>query len=68
MAIHSSILAWRINGRGVWWAIVCGGGKELDTNERVTLHANLYKGLEHPRFRYPWGSWNKSLMGTEGYI
>ena len=54
--------------RGVWWAIVCGSGKELDTNERVTLHANLYKGLEHPRFWYPWGSWNKSLMGTEGYI
>ena len=39
MAIHSSILAWRIHGilmdRGVWWAIVHGVAKELNTTEQL---------------------------------
>ena len=38
MAIHSSILAWRIpKNRGAWWAIVHGVTKELDTTEQLTL-------------------------------
>ena len=40
MATHSSILAWRVPmGRGVLWAIVHGGCKELDGTE-VTWHAS----------------------------
>ena len=36
MAIHSSILAWRTPmDRGVWWAIVHGVAKELDTVEET---------------------------------
>ena len=31
MATHSSILTWEIRDRGVWWAIVHGVAKELDT-------------------------------------
>ena len=36
-AKHSSILAWRIPGRGTWWDIVHGVA-ESDTTE-VTLHS-----------------------------
>ena len=41
------------------WTEESGGLQfvELDTNKWLTLHATLYKGLEHPRFSYLWGSW-----------
>ena len=35
MATHSSILAWEIPDRGIWWAIVHGVAKELDMIERL---------------------------------
>ena len=35
MATHSSILAWEIPDRGIWWAIVYGVAKELDMTERL---------------------------------
>ena len=39
MAIHSSILGWRIHGilmdRGAWWATVHGVAKESNTTEQV---------------------------------
>ena len=33
MAIHSSILAWRIPRTGTWWATVHGDRQESDTSE-----------------------------------
>ena len=35
MAIHSSVLAWKIPWTGVWQAAVHGGHKELHTTERL---------------------------------
>ena len=44
MAIHSSILAWRTPmDRGVWWAIVHGVAKELDTVEETQhMHMSIF--------------------------
>ena len=34
MAIHSSVLAWRIPGMGAWWAVIYRR-TELDTTEAI---------------------------------
>ena len=42
MANQSGILVWVICGdRGVWWAIVCGVSKELDTNWQLNNNNNF---------------------------
>ena len=43
MATHSSILA-LVNsmGRGVWWAMVHGVTKELDTTERLSMQTEKF--------------------------
>ena len=51
IATHSSILAWRIPCRGVWWATVHGNPKELDTIEPLTLSlfsklTNCYESID----------------------
>ena len=46
MAIHSSILAWRIPmDRGAWPAIVHWGHKESDTTERLSTAPQLQLSL-----------------------
>ena len=45
IAIHSSILAWKISWRGAWWAIVCGVA-ESDTTE----HTHTLKDILPVRF------------------
>ena len=46
MTTHSSILAWKIPGRGAWQAAVPWGHKESDTTEQLSLSlpAFWYKG------------------------
>ena len=41
MATCSSILAWKIPGRGAWWATVHGGHKESDVTEHTHTVSRL---------------------------
>ena len=44
MAIHSSILAWRIPmDRGAWWAYSPWGCKELDTTEQLSTQSMQFE-------------------------
>ena len=49
MAIHSSILGWRIHGilmdRGAWWATVHGVAKESNMTEQVNNNNNWPESL-----------------------
>ena len=41
MTTHSSMLAWDITDRGVWWAAVHGVVKESDVTKQLSMHARL---------------------------
>ena len=42
MATHSSILAWKIPGRGAWQATVNGVAKGLDTYRHTHLKIRMF--------------------------
>ena len=54
MATHSSILAWRTEDRGAWWATVHGVSKSRTQLKRLSTHAPT-KALMYPfRVEFVW--------------
>ena len=47
MATHSSVLAWRIPGRGAWWAAVCGVAQSRTRLKRLSSSSSSSGSLCH---------------------